>query len=108
MLGILLIYFIAKAYSDLAAKHERSKWGFAILGIVSYYLGGFIGGIILAIAFELLGMTPIEEMNETALGLLAIPFGVLFCWGLYQWLKHSWTHTDIINQQDILDSELMD
>jgi hypothetical protein len=35
MLGLILIYFVGKAFYDLAGLHGKSQWGFAILGIVS-------------------------------------------------------------------------
>ena len=45
MLGFLLIYFIWKYYSELAVEHNKSKWGYALLGIATYYIGTFIGGL---------------------------------------------------------------
>jgi len=42
MLGLLLIYFIGKYFYDLAILHEKSKWGWAVIGVVSYYAEGFI------------------------------------------------------------------
>lgn len=75
MLGILLIYFIGKYFYRLAEKFNQNKWLYAILGIVTYYVGTFVGGIILAIFDELLTME-INWENNFALGLLVLPFGI--------------------------------
>ena len=37
MLGLLLIYWIGKKYYELATEHNRSPWGYAILGVFVYY-----------------------------------------------------------------------
>lgn len=91
MLGLFLLYFIGKNFYNLAADHGRSEWGFAILGVVAYYVGTFIGGIVLVIAFELLSSTSIESMSDMAIGFMALPFGILSCVGLHYLLKGIWT-----------------
>lgn len=91
MIGLVLIYFMGKAFYDLAAEYDRSMWGFAILGVVTYYFGTFIGGIVLVIAFELWSTTPIESLSEFTIGVMALPFGLLACAGLYFLLKRIWS-----------------
>jgi cytosine/uracil/thiamine/allantoin permease len=104
MLGIVLIYFIGKRFYELAERYQKSQWGFAILGVASYYVGTFIGGIAIAIGAELLGTTPIEEMNELTLSLLAFPFGLLAGVVTYQLLKSVWTRKRTAHDQaDVLD-----
>ena len=102
MLGLVLLYFAGKAYFDLAARHEKSKWGFAILGVVSYYAGLFIGGILIAFLYAL---STGDEMNELALTVCSIPVGVLTCWGLYKFLEKKWNQPDPkFVSEDVLDS----
>ncbi|NER16726.1 hypothetical protein [Spongiivirga citrea] len=91
MLGLILIYFIGKRFYTLAEEFNKHKWGFAILGVVSYYIGTFIGGILIGI----LGMIfmwdfVLEETNNFALGLVALPFGIALCIGLYYLLQYLW------------------
>ena len=43
MLGFILLYWIGKYFYKLAEKYQKSEWGYALLGIGSYY-----GGILLA------------------------------------------------------------
>lgn len=108
MLGLILLYFVGKAFYQLAHEHDRSPWGFAILGVVSYYAGLFIGGIIIAIAYELFAEQSVESVNEILLSVMALPIGVLSCWGFYQLLKRSWSKAAANTlSEDVLDADLM-
>ena len=107
MLGLLLIYFIGKYFYDLTQLHSKSPWPFAILGVVSYYVGTFIGGLVIGIGIALFSETPVEEINDWIFNLLAIPFGLLACWGTYKILERNWSKTNIVSSDDILDSDLM-
>ena len=90
MLGLLLIYFIGKYFFDLAVKHEKSKWGFAILGVVTYYAGTFVAGVIIAVLMEQNKPGSIDEMNDLVLGIISLPFGVAASSALYFILKKNW------------------
>jgi len=91
MLGLVVIYFIGRYYYRLAEEFGKSKWGFAILGVVCYYAGAFIGGIILGLLSLVWDGFEIEYMSDLQLGIMAIPFGLLFCYGIYMLLKRIWT-----------------
>jgi membrane protein implicated in regulation of membrane protease activity len=108
MIGLLLIYWIGKGFYDLAGLNGKSEWGFAILGVVVYYAGTFIGGVILTIfALSALGIS-IEGMSEILLGILAIPFGLLAAWGLYKLLQHQWENKPKITpNDDVLDGDII-
>ena len=106
MLGLLLIYFIGRKFYDLAGLYDKSQWGFAIFGVIAYYFGTFVAGIIFVILNEFYGSTPTDELNDYALGLMALPFGLLSCWGLYMLLKKQWKDKPIPSHYDILDEEL--
>jgi hypothetical protein len=104
MLAILLIYFVGKAFYDLAHEHGKNRWGFAILGVVSYYAGVLLTGIILALLTEF-GVTDIfEGLSDFLIGLIAIPIGVLACWGLYKLLENNWENQPKGGSNDALDS----
>lgn len=102
MLGLLLIYFIGKYFYDLADNHDKNKWLFAILGVISYYFGTFIAGILIAIGYELWGVTSIENVNSLKLSFMALPIGILCCVSLYFILKRSWA------KQETIDDTLID
>ena len=105
MLGFLLIYFIWKYYSELAVEHNKSKWGYALLGIATYYIGTFIGGLAIGIIDLLVG-TDLVESNTIILSLIALPFGLLFVWALYKILENKWK-TQKFPEGDSLDDDLL-
>jgi hypothetical protein len=107
MLGLILLYFAGKAYYDLAGTHGKSKWTFAIIGVVSYYAGLLVGGIAIGVVYEIISPGSVEETNEMLLGIMAIPLGVLTCWGLYKMLQSSWSKArKRAMPEGILDAEL--
>lgn len=107
MIALVLLYFAGKAFYDLAARHDKSKWGFAILGVLSYYGGVFFGGIILALIYEFGFSGSIDDINDQVLGLISIPFGVLLCWGFYKRLEAVWSRAPRrFESEEILDAEI--
>ncbi|GGG07674.1 hypothetical protein GCM10011344_05310 [Dokdonia pacifica] len=90
MLGILLLYWIGKYFYKLAEEHNKSKWGFAILGIITYYVGTFLFGIILGIVIEQFSPGFVESIDEMLLGIILLPFGILSCYIFYKLLENSW------------------
>lgn len=109
MVGLILLYFVGKAFYDLAGINNKSEWLYAILGVGSYYAGLFLGSILVAIGYELF-IGSIDEVNDTLLGFLGLPFGVLVCWGYYRLLKGRWEKKDTIaaSAEEALDGHLID
>lgn len=70
MLALILIYFAGKAFYDLAGKHGKHQWGFAILGVASYYGGIIFGGFLLGIVLEIFNPGTVESINETLLTIM--------------------------------------
>ncbi len=89
MFGILFLYFIGKYFYTLAEKNEQNKWLYAILAIVVFYAGTFIGGIILGIFLLLFGVDFDWENNQVA-NIIALPFGFLADYLFYIILKKRW------------------
>ncbi len=97
MLAIFLIYWIGKKFYDLAGRHNRSQWGFAILGVVIYYATQFFAGIILyLIAPEKFS----DKGSEMALNILCIAAGILV-WHLVRgYLTKKWENEEEENYVD--------
>ena len=108
MLGILLIYLVGRKFYDLAGNHNKHQWGYAILGVFSYYVGTFIAGIVIALYLEFFGSTSIDEINEFVLSLIAIPFGLLACWVTYLLLEKNWEKKTVHDNTDILDIDFIE
>ena len=107
MIGIFLIYFIGNSFYKLAEQFQRNKWVFAILGVVSYYAGGFLFGVIAAIAYPIMTGNFIEDTSSIVWDIVAIPFGIGSCYGLYKLLKYQWSKPEVRPSNDILDADMM-
>ncbi len=111
MLGLVLLYFVGREFYRLAEQFGKSKWLFAILGIMSYYAGLFLGGIIVALIFAIISPDAFyeETYNELLLSLLALPIGLLSCWIFYRVLKKIWEGVELkTSNTDILDDDLFE
>lgn len=109
MLGLFLIYFIGKAYYELAHEFDKHRWGFAILGVVTYYAGfylvAFITGILIGLG--VFGDLDIDNIPEIGFSLLCLPFGILACWGLHRILKNQWSKARTETNVEALDSDML-
>ncbi|WP_405296668.1 hypothetical protein [Algibacter sp. Ld11] len=90
MLGLVLLYWIGKYFYKLAEVYNKSQWGFAILGIVVYYAGIVIFAFALGIIAELVAPGAIDGVNDTLLGIIMLPFGLLSAYLLYKYLEKTW------------------
>ncbi len=108
MLGLILLYFIGKSFYDLGVKHEQNAWLCGVLGIVFYYLGAFLVGIALALAYEFAGWGTIDELSDRELGLLAMPFGLLSAFLGYRFLDSHYSGKKDLSESDILDQGFND
>lgn len=106
MLSLFLIYFVGKAFYTLAFDHRKSGWLFAILGVASYYVGSFIGGVFLGLFIELGLSRSVNEFSNIELSLMSLPMGVLVCWGFYMILKKAWQKPSALMDEEVLDGDL--
>lgn len=108
MLGLIFIYFVGKAFYKLAEEHDKNKWVFAITGVLSYYVGSFVGGIISYLLFDMIYSNNLfEEPNEIALTVVGILIGLLTCWGYYYLLKRNWGNKVFAEDTTILDEDFI-
>jgi hypothetical protein len=107
MLGLVLIYFVGRKFYELAFEYNKSKWGFALAGVVSYYAVLLISVFIIGIIVEINSPGYITESNEMMFGLLGIPFGLLGCWGFYKILENNWSKDRAEAQPDTLDGGMI-
>ncbi len=89
MFGILFLYLIGKYFYKLAEENSQNKWLYAVLGIVIYYFGVFLGGFILGFIF-LIADFDFDWDNNTLNNLIAIPFGFTADYLFYSILKKRW------------------
>lgn len=105
MLGIFFIYLIGKPFYQLAEKHNRNEWGYAFLGVLTYYVGTFIGGLAIGLGSYFLDID-FDGINEMLLNLMAIPFGLFVSWLTYTTLKDKFR--DDLSNKNTLDDNILD
>jgi hypothetical protein len=101
MLGLILVYWIGKYFYRLAEDYDKSKWGVAFLGVVSFYVGLLLFGFTIGIFAEVFSPGFFDDFNETLLSLIAMPFGLFCCYLLYFYLEKDWKKEDPRNNNSI-------
>ncbi|MHC0439161.1 hypothetical protein [Flavobacterium sp. 3-210] len=106
MIGFLFIYWIWKAFADLAEKNEKNKWLYFFIGIVSYYGGTIISGFVLGIILAILGDPSAvdEDAVNPGWNLLFIVCGVLACYGMYKLLEYRGEKERELLKEDSIDN----
>ena len=89
MIGIILIYFIWKRFADLAFKYNHKKWIYGLLGVIVYYAGSLLGGLILGLLSVIINFV-IDWENNLLMSIIALPFGLATCYGTYYFLEKKW------------------
>lgn len=107
MLLLITLYFIGRAFYQLAHEYDKGRWQYAIAGIVLFYAGQFLGGILIAVIAVSSGFE-INKDSELALGLLALPFGGLAVWLLYRTLKKRWSNINSVSSKDAYNEQIID
>ena len=107
MLGLVLLYFLGKAFYDLAGKFDRNQWGYALLGIASYYAGSFIAGVIIYVCYDMFFYSDMGEISERGLSLIALPFGLLAALGVYKYLARRFAN-DVSRASNSYASDILD
>ncbi|WP_298420105.1 hypothetical protein [uncultured Kordia sp.] len=91
MLEIIIMIAVGRQFYELAKKYEQQlAWLYAILGVVSYYGGAFVAGIIIGVYSEFSGSYILDNLSDIQLTFIFLPIGILACWGFYQLLKKNW------------------
>lgn len=107
MIGLFLIYWIGKSFYELAHEYDKSRWGFAILGVISYYAGTLLAGVVFAILSDLGIIGSLDGVNNIFLSVLALPFGLLVCWVVYRILKNQWSKAERPADTDVIDRDVL-
>lgn len=102
MLGLLLIFYVAKAFFNLAKKHGRNQWLFGILGVVVYYGLTFIFGIVVGLIASLIGNYSLLD-SPFVLELIAISVAVIGVWLFHYMLRKNWEGNPKNQNPDLLD-----
>lgn len=110
MLGLLLIFFLAKWYYDLAKKNnKKNSWLYGLLAVVIFYGFVFIGALVTVIVIDIFSPATLYGLSDLAIGLTGLPFGILAVWGGYVLLKRNFKKSaNELSDPTIIDSEFDD
>ena len=102
MLGLLFLYFTGNYFHKLANEFSNNKSLFAVLGIVLYYVGTFIGWAILGIMDGLMDIG-FDWDNNLALRLIALPFGIAAAYLFHFLQRKQWDKSFVVIADEIQD-----
>ncbi len=106
MLSLVLIYFLGKKVYDLAEEYQKNAWGNAIIGIVTFYAGAFIGGALIVFLLLMFSEIVIEEKPDIFWTFIAIPFGIVAWYGYLTYFRKKWEKEkeNFVNELDEIGS----
>lgn len=103
MIGLILTFFAGKFFYDLAKEYGKNKVGYAIIGVVSYYGGQFLAGMLIYVIIDFFSITAIDENNKMVIGLLGLPIGILTCFIVYKMLSKRIYNQEVLTSDELLD-----
>ena len=107
MLGILILYFLARWLYNLAKKYDKPhKWLYGLLAVLTYYGIGVTSVLIILFSGALRTGGDIDSLeNRMVLTLLALPFGIGGVALLHYLLKRKWSR-EIKSTDGLLDESI--
>lgn len=102
MLGFIFIYWIGKYFYQLAETYKKNRWLFAILGVVVYYAGQAIIGVLLGLGVMFFGWD-IDFDNTLQMAVIGIPSGALIAYLFYFLLEKNWKKNKVEVKDSIND-----
>ncbi len=102
MFGLILIVVVGKYFYKLVEKYDKSKWGYTILGIISYYIGTVLIGFLIGAFFLLMDdIETVDTIPDSIWTIIALPAGLLSCWGVYSFFKKRWEKESLTIKDEI-------
>ena len=90
MFGLVFIYVIWKAFSNLALAYAKNKWKYFFIGLGAYYGITFLSAIIYVIIIAIInGIDALDDSSYYSSGIdfIFALFGGLGCYGVYKYLE---------------------
>jgi uncharacterized membrane protein len=99
MMSLIFILFVARAFYFMAEHYRKNKWGYAVLGVISFY------GSAIAVTILLMGAGVNDQFLITV---ISSPVGLVTCRLTYVYLRKQWRQPpDATKNMDSLDSDLL-
>lgn len=104
LVDIIFIIIAGKYFMQLAEQYGKSKWGYAVLGIISYYGAAFLFALGYGFILGLFFPDQFDVLDGSMLILLAVAFGLVVCIILYQILRRKWKReAKMIPSKNVID-----
>jgi hypothetical protein len=107
MIGILLIYWIWKAFSNLAIENDKNKWKYFFIGLGSYYGITFSAAILYVIIIALTnGIDALDDESyyNSGLDFVCAILGGLASYGVYKFLENKGLQEKELLRKEGIDS----
>ena len=77
------------------------------MGLRDSWCGLLLGAFIIALVYEIGFSGSVDDVNDVLVGIMAIPVGILVCWGFYKGLQANWSKPRRrFESEEILDADL--
>ena len=100
MIGFILLILIGLFFYDFAMAHKKSAWGWALGGVVFYYIAVITCSFIIGMVIELIDPGLIDTLPIWVFTLIEIASGIFGVWILYRLLKKKWSNESRDNDMD--------
>ncbi|RUT68247.1 hypothetical protein D0817_22220 [Flavobacterium cupreum] len=105
MLGIFCMYWVWKAFSNLAIEYRKSKWKYFFLGLGSYYAAVVVSvSIVVGLMLLAKGFVGIADpdFGSAEWNLFYLLSGASGCYGCYVFLAHkARKEKELLNKNEI-------
>ena len=107
MFGLIFIYWIWKAFSNLAIQYNKNNWKYFFIGLFSYYGITFLCGFIFVVIMGFIkGFDAVASggYDSPGLNLFFALFGGLGCYGVYKYLESKGEKERELTKKEGIDS----
>ncbi len=105
MIGLLFIYWIWKAFSNLAIEYSKNKWKYFFIGLGSYFGVNFLSAIIYVLGLAIVyGFDVLDDDSYYSSGLdfICALLGGLGCYAVYKYLEgKNQKERELLNKEGI-------
>lgn len=102
---MIVIIAIIIAFVNKAGELGLNKFLWGAIGFAAYFLTQFIAGIVMAIAFDMMGRR-IEDLSELTLNLIGIVVGAICAYLAYQQMPKYAQKDHQTLEDDLLDEDM--
>ncbi|WP_439128471.1 hypothetical protein [Polaribacter sp.] len=97
ILSYIFLFYVGFYFYRLAENHQKNKWLFAIIGIITYLLSLFIYPLYLRLFYK----EEILDINLVLVSLKSFLIALISLFILFQVLSFMWNKKEKVNNQEI-------